>query len=285
MPGPHRALGVCLIVGLFGLTAVASPAAATDAPRLTYFGSLPKLDVGGEVAFNAWNVPTGAEKVIVTSPALTEPVPLSPMEKGSTTFVQTDRPGRPPYAIRDDVSPGTYPVTAASQGHTIATARLTVVARGMAAVDRFVIHPKSAGPCSNIPAPVRPGSSVKVLIADRRLGLDDDTLTIESPVFKHPLTVKKGADDPGCKGDDGATVYGGHATLAQDIPAGQYPMTVVGRHRRQGITQQVTLAGKPVSQHEHPWLIGAAIATGVITLAAVGGFIVRHKRRAADTSS
>uniref|UniRef100_A0AAU2VF28 DUF4198 domain-containing protein n=1 Tax=Streptomyces sp. NBC_00003 TaxID=2903608 RepID=A0AAU2VF28_9ACTN len=282
--GLRRAARACLVAGLLGLSAGGVSAAAADTPRLTYFSSLPRIEVGGDVEFNAWDVPAGTDKVTVTSPALAQPIPLAPVEKGSHQFVQADRPGEPPYEVRGDISPGSYPATATVEGRVIATTRLTVVARGRVTADKFVIRPTDAPPCTNIPAPVRPGGDVKVLIADRRLGLDDDRLTIESPVFKHPLTVEKDADNPGCMGDDGAVVYGGHATLRDDIPEGQYAMTVVGRHRHQDITQQVTVAGRAVSRNDRSWLTSGAIAAGILALAAAG-FILWRRRRTAAASS
>lgn len=285
--GSRRASSALLAMGLLGLPAGAASADA-DTPRLTYYGSLSRIEVGGDVEFTAWNVPAGTDEVTVTSPALAQPIPLHPVAKGSRHFVQEDRPGKPPYEVRRDLRPGTYPATATGGGRSVATTRFTVVAPGTPAVDRFVIRPTSAPECTNIPAPVRPGEAVKVLVADRQLGLEDDRLTIESPVFEHPLTVGKGADDPGCKGDDGAVVYGGHATLRDDVPEGQYPMTVVGPHRRQGIVQQVTVAGgkapAAASDKGRSWPVAGSAAAGILVLA-VAGFAVWRKRRTAAASS
>ncbi|MFI9721993.1 hypothetical protein ACIHFE_20410 [Streptomyces sp. NPDC052396] len=229
--------------------------------------------MGGPIAFNALNVPAGTEAVVVTSPALVEPISLTPDKQGSTQFVQVDKPGTH-HDIRSNIPAGAYPVTATIRGRVVASVRLTVAAKNALSIDRFVIHPKGAAPCGSDPAAVRPGAEVDVLVADRHPSRSETTLTIKSSAFERPVTIKKGANDPGCKGDDGDTVYGGHATVRSDASPGRYPITVVSG--QQSASQQLVVAGKPVSNSQ-PWLTTGVIAAGAGILAALG-FIV-HRRR------
>ncbi|WP_344032825.1 hypothetical protein [Streptomyces luteireticuli] len=248
--------------------------------RLKYFGIRQGIEVGGPIAFNALDVPAGTEEVVVTSPALVEPIPLTPYKAGSTQFTQVDSPGTH-HDIRSDIPAGVYPVTATIRGHIVATARLTVAAKNALSIDRFVVHPKGAAPCSPDPAAVRPGSEVDVLVADTHPSRPEATLTVKSPAFERPVTIKRGAGDPGCKGDDGDAVYGGHATVRGDVSPGRYPMTVVTGH--QSASRQLTVAGKPVP-HGHPWLTTGLVAAGIGILAALG-LAVRRRRKAAASST
>lgn len=235
--------------------------------------------MGGPIAFNALDVPAGTEEVVVTSPALVEPIPLTPYKAGSAQFAQVDSPGTH-HDIRSDIPAGVYPVTATIRGRVVATVRLTVADKNALSVDRFVVHPKGAAPCSPDPAAVRPGSEVDVLVADTHPSRPETTLTVKSSAFERPVTIKKGADDPGCKGDDGDAVYGGRATVRDDVPPGRYTMTVVTGH--QSASRQLTVAGKPVP-HGFPWLTTSLVAAGIV-LAALG-LVLRRRRKAAASSA
>ncbi|MFC3574719.1 hypothetical protein ACFOZ0_15830 [Streptomyces yaanensis] len=206
------------------------------------------------------------------------------MQKGATRSVQVDGPGSR-HRIRPGLHPGIYPVTATSHGRTVATARLKVAAAGSAKIGRFVIGPKDAFPGSGIPAAVRPGSEALVVLTDLRPVPDEDSLTVTSPIFKGALTIRTdSADDPGCKCDDGATLYAGHTTVRNDIPKGHYMLTVVSHHGQQTTRQRVTVAGEPVAQGR-PWMIGGVVAAGVVALTAGGGIAVRRRSRKAAASA
>ncbi|MFF2806384.1 hypothetical protein ACFVT2_04220 [Streptomyces sp. NPDC058000] len=238
--------------------------------------------MNGPVAFGIAGMPAGTDEVTVTSPALVEPVPLTPLEKGSVQFVQTDAPGTR-HRIRGDIVPGTYPVTATSHGRTVATARIAVVAEGSAVIGRFVVgDAKRPLPGDGDPGAVRPGSDVIVVLTDRQPAAGETSLTVKSPLFDGPLTLREGEDDPGCKCDDGSTLFGGHTAVRDDIPAGRYPMTVVSHHGQETTTRQVTVAGPIVPHSRLPWLIGGGAAVALVALASVAVRRGRRKRQAAD---
>ncbi|MFF9410801.1 hypothetical protein ACF1B0_35585 [Streptomyces anandii] len=255
---------------------------ATKAPWLTYFGPYPKVEVGGQVNFNVWNVPPETDKVVVTSPALVEPIELAPAGKATGLFVQVDdHPA--PRAIRDGISPGTYPVTATVHGRPIATAQLVVARREQTSVSKFVIYPKGAPPCSNTPTWVRPGSGAYVLLSVRSREEDEDQVTVTSPAFQHSVTLNKG-EGPGCLGDDGAVVYQGQATVRDDLPSGEYEMTVTGRFAPHSVAQQVTVAGKAAPHNHWSWLVPGACAAGVALLVILVITGRRTRRRAVHPS-
>ena len=260
--------------------AAASPApSASSGPRLEYRGEWSRVEVGGPVWFGIEGMPAGWDSVTVTSPALRQPVSLTPVEKGAVQSTQVDAPGSQPL-IRADIAPGTYPASATSHGHTIATTSLTLVPHGAADIDRFVIEPKGVRPCGDTPTPVRPGSEVVIYFADSRPAPDEDTLTAKSPLFTHPVAIrKKSPDAPGCLRDDASTMYAGHTTVRTDIPAGTYTLTVVSHHGQNTATQQVTVAGEPVT-HSRPWLTVSVITAAVLALAAAAGLMVRRRRSA-----
>lgn len=259
--------------------AVAPSATSTPAagPRLTHFGPTTNTEVGGPIWFGIEGMPEGWKLVTVTSPALTAPVPLVPVQDG------TPGSGRvvgntSKYRIRSDIAPGTYVATATSEGRTVAAERLTVVAQGAADIGRFVFGPRDAFPGGTASAAVRPGGEALVVLADAQPGEGEESLVVRSPVFARPLTIRKNSpDDPGCKCDDGTTLYAGHATVREDIAAGTYPMTVVSHHGQQTTTRQVTVAGEPVAPVRR-WLIGCAAV--LLVLAAAGWIVARRRRKA-----
>ncbi|WP_226599086.1 hypothetical protein [Streptomyces violascens] len=175
-------------------------------------------------------------------------------------------------------------MTATSNGRTVATANLTVVPVAPADIARFVAGPKGGrlGIDDSTPrVTVRPGSDIVVLLADYHPARNEDALTVKSEAFEGPPTIRTGnSDDPGCKCDDGATVYAGDITLRTDVPVGTYPLTVVSHHGQQTSTAQLKVAGAPV-RHYQPWLIGGV----VVVLAAVGGAVLVRRRRKTTATS
>lgn len=237
------------------------------------------LEAGDAIWFSLDGMPPGWDKVEVTSPALHEPIPLTPLKKGSTQSVQVDAPGTD-HRVRSGLRAGTYPVTATSHGRTIATAQLKVTAENSAQIYRFVIGPRDASPGRGTPASLRPGSDVRVVLTDLRAAPGEDSLTVTSPIFKGPLRIKTdSADDPGCKCDDPGTVYAGHGQLRGDVPNGRYTVTVVSHHGQQTTKQHVTIAGQPVADGGGPsWAVTGGVAATGLALASGGAFAVRRRR-------
>ncbi|WP_444477824.1 hypothetical protein [Streptomyces inhibens] len=261
----------------YGGMAAAAGGNPSGGPRLMYFGNQGRVENGEPVWFSIEGLRAGWDTVTVRSPALVEPIRLTPAKKGSAQSAQVDAPGSH-HRIRGDIAPGMYPVTATAHGRTVATTRLKVTARGSAMIGRFVIGPKDAFPGSDTPADVRPGGEVLVVLTDRQPASGEDVLTVTSPVFDGRVAIRRdSADDPGCKCDDGATVYAGRATVRGDVLAGTHPLTVISHHGRQTTTRQVTVAGEPVGQGR-PWLVGG-IAAGVLALAAGGWVLLRRRDR------
>lgn len=288
----REAVGAAGVAGLavtclFGAAAAASaeggyPASGgspSAAVRLEYHvpqGNTP--EAGDGLWFSIEGMPSGWDKVKVTSPALEKPITLAPVMKGSTQSVQVNEPGAEPR-IRSHLHAGTYPVTATSHGRTVAVARLRVKAEGAAQIDRFVIGPRDALPGSAEPASLRPGSDARVVLTDLRAAPGEDSLTVRSPIFAAPLTIRTDSpDDPGCKCDDGGTVYAGHGQVRGDVPEGRYTVTVVSHHGQQTTKQHVLIAGRPVRNGGSSWAVtGGAVAAG-LALAFGGGLVMRRRR-------
>ncbi|WP_330343050.1 hypothetical protein [Streptomyces sp. NBC_00557] len=237
------------------------------------------LEAGDDISFSLEGMPPGWDRVEVTSPALQEPIPLTPLKKGSTQSVQVDAPGTD-HRVRSGLRAGTYPVTATSHGRTIATAQLKVLAENAAQIYRLVIGPRNASPGSGTPASLRPGSEVRVVLTDLRAAPGEDSLTATSPIFKGPLTIRTGSpDDPGCKCDDPGTVYAGHGQLRRDVSDGRYTVTVVSHHGQQTTKQHVTIAGQPVADGSGPsWAVAGGVAAAGLALASGGALAVRRRR-------
>ncbi|MFJ7904455.1 hypothetical protein ACIQ6V_28895 [Streptomyces sp. NPDC096198] len=236
------------------------------------------LEAGDALWFSVEGMPAGWDKVEVASPALQEPITLTPVKEGSTQSAQVDGPGTE-HRVRSRLRPGTYPVTATSHGRTVATAQLKVAAKDSAQIGRFVIAPRSAFRGSDKPASLRPGSDVRVVLTDLRAAPGEDSLTVTSPILKGPLTIMTASpDDPGCKCDDGGTVYAGHARLRDDVPDGRYTVTVVSHQGQQTTRQHVTVVGQPVTDDHPSWAVtGGVVAVG-LALASGGVFAVRRRR-------
>ncbi|MGW2814007.1 hypothetical protein [Streptomyces sp. NPDC001415] len=252
------------------------PGASQAGPRLTL--DWDQVEVGGWAGVAITGMPPGWDAVTVSSPALTAPVRLTPKKPGgpdSRRFPESDGED-----VRGDIAPGTYPVTATRDGHTVASARLTVTPQAPALITRFVAGPKSGnlGRADSTPrVTVRPGSQIVVLLADHNPAPDEDTLTVRSRAFEAPMTITTDDDDddPGCKCDDGATVYSGHTTVRGDLPAGTYPLTVVSHGGRNTSTAHLKVGGKSLARHGG-WLTAGAVAlalTGVLAL------VLRHRLR------
>ncbi|WP_190094877.1 hypothetical protein [Streptomyces melanogenes] len=217
-------------------------------------------------------MPAGWDTVTVTSPALRQPVVLTPVKKGAAQSAQVDAPDAQPL-IRSDIAPGTYRATAVSHGQVIATDSLTLKAQGSADISRFVAGPRNGRLGSEDSTPkvvMRPGSEIVVLLADYQAAPDEESLTVTSKAFTKPLAIKKDSSDaPSCKCDDGTSVYAGHTALRDNLPAGTYELTVVSHHGQSTSTAQLKVAGSP-ERHYRPWLItGAALLVTAGTAFAV----------------
>ncbi|WP_327320289.1 hypothetical protein [Streptomyces sp. NBC_01235] len=289
-----RAICVGLVVlPLLGTVAGASAEVASPKPagspsatvRLEYYVPQGRiLEAGDALWFSIQGMPSGWDTAKVTSPALEGPIILAPVKKGATQSVQVDQAGTE-HRIRSGLPAGTYPVTATSHGRTVATARLKVAAEGSAEISRFVIGPRDAFPSSDTPARVRPGSEVRVVLTDLRAAPKEESLTVTSPIFNGSLTIETGSlDDPGCKCDDGGTVYAGHTRLRDDVPKGRYTLTVVSHHGQQTAKQHVTVAGEPVA-HGPSWSITAAAAAGGLALTIGAALVVRRRSRETATTA
>ncbi|MET9296560.1 hypothetical protein [Streptomyces sp. NPDC003077] len=275
-PGGVQALGAAFASANAARPVSSADAPKATAPRLSYDGPTSRIEVGGAVWFSGDHMPA-VDKVIVTSPALVKPITLTPEKTGSTTFVQVNEPDEKPQ-LRSDIAPGSYQVSALVHGRTVATTRLTLVPEGSAVIGRFVVGPKDALPGIDTPSRVRPGSDATVLLTDRSPAPDEDELTVTSPLFDDPVVIRKDQDDPGCKCDDGATLYGGHSRVRDDIPAGTYPMKVTVHHGQETLTRQVVVAGQPVPR-PFPWPAVGIAAAATVLIGAVAGWLLRHRRR------
>ncbi|MFS4091495.1 hypothetical protein [Streptomyces sp. AF1A] len=236
-------------------------------------------EAGDAIWFSLDGMPPGWDKVEVTSPALQEPIILTPLKKGSRQSAQVDAEGSE-HRIRAGLRSGAYPVTATSHGRVVATATLKVAAENSAQIDRFVISPRNAVPGSGTPASLRPGSDVRVVLTDLRAAPGENSLTVTSPIFKGPLTIRTNSpDNPGCKCDDDGTVYAGHARLRGDVSGGRYTVTVVSHHGQHTTKQHVTIAGRPVADSDGPsWAVTGGVAAAALVLASGGVFTVRRRR-------
>lgn len=268
------------VAGGAGRAASGSP---TPAVRLEYHvpgGRL--LAAGDPLWFSIDGMAPGWDRVTVTSPALERPVFLAPVRKGATRSTELDEIAAP--VVRPGLRAGTYPVTAAAHGRTVATASLEVAAADAAEISRFVVGPATELPGGDTSAPVRPGSAVRLVLVDLRPA-PEESLTVRSPIFDGPVTIRTGsADDPGCKCDDPGTVYAGHARVRKDVPAGRYPLTAVSHHGRQTTERHVTVLGAPAGHggDSRPAIAAAAAAGAVLVLGAV--VVVRRRARATASS-
>ncbi|MEU0059928.1 hypothetical protein [Streptomyces sp. NPDC006334] len=242
------------------------------------------LEAGDTLWFSVQGMPPGWDRVEITSPALVRPITLTPLKKGSTESVQTNKAGTD-HRIRPGLRPGAYTATATSHGRTVATTRLKVTAEGSAEIGRFVIGPPDAFPGGEESAPVRPGSGVRLVLTDLRAAPGENSVTVSSPVFDTPVTLTTGsADAPGCKCDDGGTVYAGHARLRGDVPEGRYPVTALSHHGRQTTNRQLTVTGEPLPHGPSRTTVATAAAAAA-ALASAGVLVVRRRSRRAAASA
>ncbi|MFI5986924.1 hypothetical protein ACIBEA_39440 [Streptomyces sp. NPDC051555] len=268
------------------LSASSSPAttapAADAGPQLGFSGPFQFVETGGPIWIGVAGMPEGWTEAVASSPALVEPVPLVPEPPGLPGGGPGN--GRPAdqehtYRVRADIAPGTYTVTLTSGGRTVVTAPLTVVAPGSADITRFVLGPREEFLGGDASVAVRPGAEAVVVLTDYRAADGESSLLVKSPVFERPLKiVRNGPDDPGCKCDDGGTVFSGHARVRHGVRPGTYDMTVVSHHGKETTTRRVTIAGEPVTDPK-PWLIGGGAAAGLLVLAAVVRTVIVRRRR------
>ncbi|MFJ7204395.1 hypothetical protein ACIQWR_12780 [Streptomyces sp. NPDC098789] len=294
--GPVGPVGA---VGLAGSARAASPAPAPSTssssspssspattapagPRLGFSGPFQLVETGGPIWIGVAGMPEGWTEAVASSPALVEPVPLAPEPPGLPGGEPGN--GRPAdqehtYRVRADIAPGTYTVTLTSGGRPVATAPLTVVAPGSADIRRFVLGPREEFLGGDASVAVRPGAEAVVVLTDDRAADGENSLLVKSPVFERPLKIVRGGpDDPGCKCDDGGTVFSGHARVRHGVRPGTYDMTVVSHHGKETTTRRVTIAGEPVTDPK-PWLIGGGAAAGLLVLAAVVRTVIVRRRR------
>ncbi len=248
-------------------------------PRLELDDS--KVKVGGWAAVSITGMSSGWQAVTVTSPALKRPIRLTPRRPGASESK------RYPYGtgggLREEIPPWTYPMTATSDGRVVASANLTVTAPAPAEITRFVAGRTGTPLGVDDATPkvvVRPGVTIVVLLADVHAARNEDALTVKSPAFRMPLTIKTDSpDDPGCKCTDGTTVYAGHTALRPDLPAGTYRITVTSHHGQNTSTAELKVAGPPEGR-SRPWLI-----TGAVVLVLAGaGFTIRRSRRSKNVT-
>ncbi|MFH8340476.1 hypothetical protein [Streptomyces sp. AM6-12] len=277
-----RVLGVAGLATAPVLGAAAGAVADEVGPgtagvRLEYYVPGQRLLAPGEsLWFGIEGMPPGWDRVEITSPALQKPALLVPAKKGARESTEPADDGGP--RIREGLRAGSYPVTATSHGRTVATTRVKVIGEDAAEVFRFVIGPAGALPGGTTPARVRPGSDIQVLLNDLRGDPEETSLTVTSPVFTGPVTIRTGSpDDPGCKCDDPGTVYAGRGRVRPDVAPGRYPMTVKSHHGKQTTTRHVTVAGEPVAHGPSPAAIGA-VSAGAAVLVAGGVIAVRRRR-------
>lgn len=270
-------IGLALLTPWWGLASGASadspaptaPASAAPGPQLDFFNGA-RVEAGDSFGVGIRDMPAGWDEVTVTSPALVKPIRLTPEAKGSRNSALLPAAGG--YPVRADTAPGTYTLTATSHGRAVATAPLEVAPVNSLTIRRFGV----LTPSQRMGDPVRPGSRVVVVLADDHFDQSGGSRVVRSPAFEHDVTIRtQSPDDPGCKCDDGSTLFAGHITLRHDLRPGTYPLTVVPGHGRRPVTGEVTVAGEPVS-HSGPWLIGAAVA-GALALGAVG--VLRRRAR------
>ncbi|MFG2483684.1 hypothetical protein ACGFSI_13120 [Streptomyces virginiae] len=261
-----RAVRTVAVAGLALLPVLggAAPGAAANRPS------------GDELQIGISDMPTGWDTVSVTSPALAKPVPLVPRVQGATDSDQHAYEARASVPLH--VVPGTYAPTATGHGRTVAAAHLTVAPFDGAHIRRFGI----LRPGAVFGDPVRPGSTVTVLLADDDAVPGEDSLVATSPAFTKDVRIRTdGPDDPLCKCDDGSTLYTGHTTLRDDVPPGTYPLTVVSHHGLETHTAQIVLAGRPVATGL-PRAVWGGIATVLAALAGAGALVRRRRRPTTD---
>lgn len=254
-------------------TAVAGPSPSpSSGPRLVFRedGQLP-VEQGGEFRITILGMPAGWDSVSVTSPALVEPVQLVPRAEGATDS-DPDR-YQAGASVRMDASPGTYSLVATSHGSVIASAELKVSPYGPARIRRFGIWREE----TVLGDPVRPGSRVNVLLGDEHPLPGEDVLVAKSPAFTRDVKIRtNGPEDPGCKCDDGSTLFTGHTTLRDDLPAGTYPLTVTSHNGRETHTTHITLAGEPVNP-SRTWALWGVPA--VLAVLCGTGIALRRRRK------
>ncbi|MER5732772.1 hypothetical protein ABT084_31330 [Streptomyces sp. NPDC002138] len=255
-----------------------SSPAADAGPRLGFSGPFAQIETGGQIWIGLEGMPEGWKEAVVSSPALAEPVPFVPEPGGQPGTGRAADPAHT-YRVRADIAPGSYPVTASSEGRTVATAQLQVVAAGAADITRFAFGPREEFLGGDVSNPVRPGAEALVVLTDYRPADGEKTVVVTSPVFDGPVTLRQDSpDDPGCKCDDGGTVYAGHARVRSGVAAGTYTMTAVSHRGKETTTRRVTIAGDPVADTK-PWLIGGVAAAALLGLAAVIRTVIARRRR------
>ncbi|MFE2324772.1 hypothetical protein ACFXD5_12785 [Streptomyces sp. NPDC059385] len=270
VPAAEAAAGVGVGVRGHGIVGAAMDEPSGDARLVFQDEGQQPGEPGGEFQIGILGMPSGWDTVSVTSPALAQPVPLVPSAQGATDSDRNAYEARASVPL--GVAPGTYALTATSHGRTVATAQLTV-AFGPAMIRRFgILRPDTV-----LGDPVRPGSTVTVLLGDDHPMPGEGSLVAKSPAFTKDVRIRtNGPDDPGCKCDDGSTLYTGHTTLRDDLPPGTYPLTVVSHHGRETHTTQIVLAGKAVATGPS-WAVWGGIAAAVLVALAGAGALMRRR--------
>ncbi|GHI06200.1 hypothetical protein AQI88_40085 [Streptomyces cellostaticus] len=197
-----------------------------------FFNDDPTAAVGDSIGLRILGMPSSWNEVTVTSPALRKPARLTPKSRGATDSAEVYGPGQMQW-LRSDITPGTYTLTAAFHGRTVATTHVKVTAQADARIFRFTVWPQSA----------RSGSRAMICFIDERAAPDEKSLVATSPAFHGAARLTTdGADDNSCPTADGSdTLYSGHVTLRSGLAAGSYQVKVVSHHGRNTSTQKITV--------------------------------------------
>ncbi|MEV5240085.1 hypothetical protein AB0K89_13390 [Streptomyces cinnamoneus] len=250
--------------------AVASPGDETPSgPRLVLGDA--SVEVGDTAGFAIEGMAGAWDEVDVSSPALTGTLRLHPESKGASHSADPRMPENL-VRVRSGLPPGSYEVTATSHGRPVASAQLKVVAQGPARIRRFALLPKTEK--------ARAGEKVQVVLADDHAAPDEKAVTVTSRAFGGSRTVKEAGpdspDNPGCKCDDGATVYAAWIDVPKGTPSGTYDVTVVSHHGRKKTTQRLSVTGDDDSATWVPWACSGG--AGAVVLAG-GAWLVASRRR------
>ncbi|MFI9722388.1 hypothetical protein ACIHFE_22470 [Streptomyces sp. NPDC052396] len=250
----------------------ARPVAPADAtlsgPRLVFFNDNAGAPAGGSIGLRVLGMPSPWDEVTVTSPALQRTARLTPKSAGSPDSTEVYGPEQM-QRLRADLRPGSYRLTAASHGRTVAVTDLTVTAQAKARINSFEAWPKAK----------HPGSRVTLCLIDEQAAPDEKSLTATSPAFDGPVKLTAdSADDNACQSADGSdTLYSGHATVASGLAADTYPVTVVSHHGGNTSTQKITVT-RDAAKSSDDWPLWAT-AGGAASLALVAVLVITVRRR------
>ncbi|MFI9723826.1 hypothetical protein ACIHFE_29915 [Streptomyces sp. NPDC052396] len=162
----------------------------------------------------------------------------------------------------------------------MAAAQLKALPQGPAEIRRFDLEHKGRE--------VRPGGKVLIVLSDDHAAPDEHTVAVNSGAFGGSHNVKETGPDnpnnPGCKCDDGSTVYATWVTVPERTPAGTYTVTATGHHGQQISRKLLAVAGDETKANSwQPWVfVGGA---GAAVLAAGAWLALSRRSRRAATAS